>query len=78
LSGTGSPQISAQPATDSAGWKGFNDPLLEQLILLAYRQNLTLARSCFSGSAVTEGEEVRILCSDWPRQSELARKDPLM
>ena len=41
-SGTGSPQISAQPATDSAWWKAFNDPVLEQLIQLAYRQNLTL------------------------------------
>ena len=30
-SGTGSPQISAQPATDSAWWKAFNDPVLEQL-----------------------------------------------
>jgi NodT family efflux transporter outer membrane factor (OMF) lipoprotein len=41
-SGTGSPQISAQSATDSAWWKAFNDPVLEQLIQLAYRQNLTL------------------------------------
>ena len=41
-SGTGSPQISAQPATDSAWWKAFNDPVLEQLIQLAYKQNLTL------------------------------------
>jgi NodT family efflux transporter outer membrane factor (OMF) lipoprotein len=41
-SGTGSPQISAQPATESAWWKAFNDPVLEQLIQLAYRQNLTL------------------------------------
>jgi outer membrane protein TolC len=41
-SGTGSPQISAQPATDSSWWKAFNDPVLEQLIQLAYRQNLTL------------------------------------
>lgn len=41
-SGTGSPQISAQAATDSAWWKAFNDPVLEQLIQLAYKQNLTL------------------------------------
>ena len=41
-SGTGSPQISAQPATESAWWKAFNDPVLEQLIQLAYKQNLTL------------------------------------
>ena len=40
--GSGSPQISAQPATDSAWWKAFNDPVLEQLIQLAYKQNLTL------------------------------------
>ena len=39
---TGSPQISAQPATESAWWKAFNDPVLEQLIQLAYKQNLTL------------------------------------
>jgi NodT family efflux transporter outer membrane factor (OMF) lipoprotein len=41
-SGTGTPQISAQPATESAWWKTFNDPVLEQLIQLAYQQNLTL------------------------------------
>jgi NodT family efflux transporter outer membrane factor (OMF) lipoprotein len=41
-SGAGSPQISPQPATDSAWWKTFNDPVLEQLIQLAYKQNLTL------------------------------------
>ena len=40
--GMSSPQISAQPATESAWWKAFNDPVLEQLIQLAYRQNLTL------------------------------------
>ena len=39
---TNSPQISAQAATDSAWWKAFNDPVLEQLIQLAYQQNLTL------------------------------------
>ena len=39
---TGTPQISANPATDSAWWKAFNDPVLEQLIQLAYKQNLTL------------------------------------
>jgi NodT family efflux transporter outer membrane factor (OMF) lipoprotein len=39
---TGTPQISAQPATESAWWKTFNDPVLEQLIQLAYQQNLTL------------------------------------
>jgi NodT family efflux transporter outer membrane factor (OMF) lipoprotein len=39
---TSSPQISAQAATDSAWWKAFNDPVLDQLIQLAYQQNLTL------------------------------------
>jgi NodT family efflux transporter outer membrane factor (OMF) lipoprotein len=42
FSRTGSPQISAQSATDSAWWKAFNDPVLDQLIQLAYKQNLTL------------------------------------
>jgi NodT family efflux transporter outer membrane factor (OMF) lipoprotein len=37
-----SPQISAQAAADNAWWKAFNDPTLEQLIHLAYNQNLTL------------------------------------
>jgi NodT family efflux transporter outer membrane factor (OMF) lipoprotein len=41
-SGAGTPQITAQPATDPAWWKTFNDPVLEQLIQLAYKQNLTL------------------------------------
>ena len=37
-----SPQISTQAATDTAWWKAFNDPTLDQLIQLAYNQNLTL------------------------------------
>jgi len=36
------PQISAQPAEDSAWWRAFNDPALERLIQLAYSQNLPL------------------------------------
>ena len=40
--GVTGPQISAQPPSDSAWWKTFNDPTLEQLIQLAYSQNLTL------------------------------------
>jgi NodT family efflux transporter outer membrane factor (OMF) lipoprotein len=36
------PQISAQGAADSAWWKAFNDPALERLIDLAYKQNLPL------------------------------------
>jgi len=39
---TSDPQISAQPAADTAWWKSFNDPTLEQLIKLAYSQNLPL------------------------------------
>jgi NodT family efflux transporter outer membrane factor (OMF) lipoprotein len=39
---TNSPQISLQPAADSAWWKAFNDPVLERLIQLAYNQNLSL------------------------------------
>lgn len=39
---TGGPQISAQSAADSAWWRAFNDPALEQLIQRAYSQNLTL------------------------------------
>ena len=34
--------ISTQSAADSAWWKAFNDPTLEQLIQLAYHQNLPL------------------------------------
>lgn len=41
-SATDSPQISAQPAADSAWWRTFNDPALERLIKLAYSQNLPL------------------------------------
>jgi NodT family efflux transporter outer membrane factor (OMF) lipoprotein len=40
--GVKSPQISTQQPSDSAWWKTFNDPTLEQLIQLAYTQNLTL------------------------------------
>jgi NodT family efflux transporter outer membrane factor (OMF) lipoprotein len=36
------PQVSAQSAADNAWWKAFNDPTLEQLIQLAYGQNLPL------------------------------------
>lgn len=35
-------QTPAQPVTDSSWWKAFNDPTLEQLVQLAYNQNLTL------------------------------------
>jgi NodT family efflux transporter outer membrane factor (OMF) lipoprotein len=41
-SATASPQISLQPAADSAWWKAFKDPALERLIQLAYSQNLPL------------------------------------
>ena len=36
------PQVSTQTASDTAWWKAFNDPTLEQLIQQAYSQNLTL------------------------------------
>jgi NodT family efflux transporter outer membrane factor (OMF) lipoprotein len=36
------PQLSTQSAADSAWWKAFNDPTLEQLVQLAYGQNLPL------------------------------------
>jgi len=39
---TSDPQISAQPAADTAWWKAFKDPTLERLIQLAYSQNLPL------------------------------------
>ena len=39
---TSGPQVSAQPAADSAWWTTFNDPALEQLIQLACSQNLPL------------------------------------
>src|SRR6185312_16347751 len=39
---TNGPRIVAEPAEDSAWWKTFNDPALEQLIELAYSQNLPL------------------------------------
>ena len=34
--------LSSQAAADSAWWKSFNDPTLDKLIDLAYKQNLTL------------------------------------
>ncbi len=36
------PRTSAQIEADSRWWKGFNDPVLDQLVELAYRQNLPL------------------------------------
>jgi NodT family efflux transporter outer membrane factor (OMF) lipoprotein len=39
---TGDPHLAAQIAADSTWWKTFNDPALNQLIELAYRQNLPL------------------------------------
>jgi NodT family efflux transporter outer membrane factor (OMF) lipoprotein len=34
--------LSSKAAADTAWWKAFNDPTLDQLIALAYRQNLSL------------------------------------
>jgi NodT family efflux transporter outer membrane factor (OMF) lipoprotein len=57
-SATGGPQISTQTAADSAWWKAFNDPALEQLIQLAYSQNLPLQ---VAGLRIMEARaEVRI------------------
>ena len=36
------PQIATQTAADSLWWKAFNDPALDRLVELAYRQNLPL------------------------------------
>ncbi|HKU42125.1 MAG TPA: efflux transporter outer membrane subunit [Polyangiales bacterium] len=36
------PRIATQTEAEVAWWKGFNDPILDKLIDLAYRQNLTL------------------------------------
>ena len=36
------PRISTQTAIDSLWWKSFNDPALDRLVELAYRQNLPL------------------------------------
>ncbi len=38
----GDPHLSSQTAADTIWWKSFNDPALNQLIELAYRQNLPL------------------------------------
>jgi NodT family efflux transporter outer membrane factor (OMF) lipoprotein len=39
---TGDPHLANQVAVDSAWWKTFNDPALNQLVELAYHQNLPL------------------------------------
>lgn len=36
------PRVATQAATDTSWWKSFNDPTLDQLVELAYQQNLTL------------------------------------
>jgi len=38
----GDPRVSAETAADALWWRGFNDPALDQLVDLAYRQNLQL------------------------------------
>jgi len=38
----GDPRVTSQSPTDSQWWKAFNDPALDRLIALAYRQNLPL------------------------------------
>ena len=39
---SGDPRIATQGPVDSLWWKAFNDPALDRLIALAYRQNLPL------------------------------------
>ena len=38
----GDPRVTSQTPADSQWWKAFNDPALDRLIALAYRQNLPL------------------------------------
>jgi len=38
----GDRRIATQTATDNLWWKAFNDPALERLVDIAYRQNLPL------------------------------------
>ena len=40
--GAGNARVTAQTAADGLWWKSFNDPALDRLIELAYRQNLPL------------------------------------
>src|SRR5262249_47177408 len=37
-----SAQVATQAPADTAWWRGFNDPTLDSLIAIAYRQNLSL------------------------------------
>lgn len=41
-SASGDPHIATQRAADAVWWRAFNDPTLDRLIELAYRQNLPL------------------------------------
>src|SRR5262245_57168719 len=36
------PRVSTQTEAESRWWKGFNDPVLDRLVELAYHQNLSL------------------------------------
>ena len=38
----GDPRVATQTAVNSKWWSSFNDPTLDQLIQLAYKQNLPL------------------------------------
>jgi hypothetical protein len=47
--GAGNARVTAQTAADGLWWKSFNDPALDRLIELAYRQNVPLQiRACGS------------------------------
>lgn len=41
-SNAGDPRIAAKTATDRLWWKAFEDPVVDQLVEVAYRQNLSL------------------------------------
>lgn len=41
------PRVISEPAVDWAWWRVFNDPVLDSLVLTAYRQNLTLREAGF-------------------------------
>jgi NodT family efflux transporter outer membrane factor (OMF) lipoprotein len=51
-SGEQDPRVATQSSTDAAWWRSFNDPKLDQLIELAYRQNLSLQ---ITGLRIMEG-----------------------
>jgi NodT family efflux transporter outer membrane factor (OMF) lipoprotein len=49
---SGDPRIATQVAADALWWRSFNDPILDRLVDLAYRQNLSLQ---IAGLRILEG-----------------------